>query len=86
MPFTWSADGAPVRGRQGLRITVDHDRAMASTTARELMLPSPSLAPATALDAAIVRLTEWYGADVAELIEMGMEYLPKRDERRRAAR
>lgn len=77
-PFTWSNDGAPVRGRQGLRIAVDRSRSAVHADHREMALPSRSLPPAGALDSAIVRLTSWYGTDAAELIEMGMEYPPAR--------
>ncbi|HEX7978638.1 MAG TPA: DJ-1/PfpI family protein [Gemmatimonadaceae bacterium] len=72
--FTWSADGAPVVGRQGLRISVDWPRAVVPSDARELRLPSASAPSASALDSALVRLTRWYGRDAAELITMGMEY------------
>ncbi len=73
-PLTWSKDGAPVRGRQGLRIMVDRSRAAMEPGAREIALPSPSQAPASALDAAVARLGNWYGRDAVELIEMGMEF------------
>jgi transcriptional regulator GlxA family with amidase domain len=73
-PFTWSENGAPVRGRQGLRIAVDRSRTAVSAGSREVTLPTPSLPPASALDSAIATLTRWYGRDAANLIEMGMEY------------
>lgn len=73
-PFTWSNDGRPVQGRQGLRISVDRARSAVPADSREMSLPPRSLPPAGALDSAIVRLTNWYGSDAAELIEMGMEY------------
>ena len=73
-PITWSDDGAPVRGRQGLRIAVDRGRAGMQAGSRAMAMPSRSSPPAGALDSAIVRLTNWYGSDAAELIEMGMEY------------
>ena len=72
--FTWSADGAPVTGRQGLRISVDRARAAVPSDARVLRLPTPATPPAAALDSALARLTQWYGRDAAELITMGMEY------------
>jgi putative intracellular protease/amidase len=73
-PFTWSNDGMPVQGRQGLRIAVDRARTAVPVGSRELSLPSRSLPPAGALDSVIARLTDWYGRSAAELIEMGMEY------------
>jgi transcriptional regulator GlxA family with amidase domain len=69
--FTWSVDGAPVIGRQGLRLSVDRARGAIPNGAREIRLPST---PASALDSALVQLTRWYGSDAAELIAMGMEY------------
>jgi transcriptional regulator GlxA family with amidase domain len=72
--FTASEDGAPVTGRQGLRISVDRPYAAIETGTREIALPSPLLPPASALDSAIVRLTSWYGSDAAELISLGMEH------------
>lgn len=85
-PFTWSEDGAQVRGRQGLRVSVDRSRAEVSAGARELPLPASPLRAAGALDAAIAKLTKWYGSDAANLIEMGMEYSPSdaRPEARKA--
>jgi transcriptional regulator GlxA family with amidase domain len=71
--FTWSADGAPVTGRQGLRMSVDGGRAAAPSNTRELRLRASAL-PATALDSALVQLGQWYGRDALELIAMGMEY------------
>lgn len=76
--FTWSQDGAPVTGRQGLRIAVDKARSAVPHSAREMALPASSVAPAAALDSTIARLTSWYGNDAAELVEMGMEYKPAR--------
>jgi hypothetical protein len=73
-PFTWSNDGRPVQGRQGLRIAVDRARSAVPADSRDMSLSPRSLPPAGALDSAIVRLTRWYGSDAAELIEMGMEY------------
>ena len=72
--FTWSADGAPVTGRQGLRLSVDRARTAVPTDARELRLPAPPTPPATALDVALLQLERWYGSDAVELIAMGMEY------------
>ena len=71
--FTWSADGAPVTGKQGLKMSVDRARAAVPRHARELRL-STSAPPASALDSALAQLTHWYGNDAAELITMGMEY------------
>jgi putative intracellular protease/amidase len=76
-PFTWSKDGASVRGRQGLRISVDRSMAAVETGTREMTLPSRSLPPASALDSVVARLTGWYGRDAADLVEMGMEFQPQ---------
>jgi transcriptional regulator GlxA family with amidase domain len=80
-PFTWSKDGAPVRGRQGLRILVDQSMPAVRPGTREMVLPSRSLPPANALDAVVARLTDWYGNDAGELIRMGMEFQPVRNRR-----
>ncbi|MDB4905459.1 MAG: ThiJ/PfpI domain protein [Gemmatimonadetes bacterium] len=75
-PFTWSEDGAPVRGRQGLRISVDRPRSAVTAGTRDMALSPRTVAPAAALDSVIAHLTDRYGSDAAALIEMGMEYLP----------
>jgi len=75
--FTWSEDGASVIGRQGLRVSVDRARAAVPSDARELRLPATSTPSAAALDSALVRLTQWYGPDAAQLITTGMEYPTK---------
>jgi putative intracellular protease/amidase len=70
-PITWSADGGPVTGRQGLRMSVDRARAAGPADARELRLSAPS---ASALDTAIAKLGAWYGPGAGRLVAMGMEY------------
>lgn len=71
---TWSHDGRPVTGRQGLTMAVDQARAGVPAEGRRLLLPRGATPPATALDSAIARLEAWYGARAATLIAMGMEY------------
>jgi putative intracellular protease/amidase len=70
-PITWSADGGPVTGRQGLRMSVDRGRAAVPADAKEMRLPA---SPASALDTAIATLSAWYGPGAGRLVAMGMEY------------
>jgi putative intracellular protease/amidase len=72
-PFTWSARGGTVTGRQGLRLSVDRARSALPSDAKEIRLPAAS-PPAGALDSAIATLSAWYGPGAARLITMGMEY------------
>jgi putative intracellular protease/amidase len=73
-PFTWSADGRAVTGRQGLRLSVDRARSGVPRNGREIRLPSSSAPPASALDSAIATLGTWYGPGPARLVVMSMEY------------
>ncbi|MEO7998618.1 MAG: DJ-1/PfpI family protein [Gemmatimonadaceae bacterium] len=76
--LTWSEAGGTVVSRQGLRISVDRSRASLEHSARQFALPASTVAPASALDSALVQLGAWYGPGASDLIALGMEYAPRR--------
>lgn len=63
-------------GGQGLRLFVDSASLSKGNESKVLRIPEAPSAPAAALDSAIARLKEWYGAGAADLIAIGMEYKP----------
>jgi transcriptional regulator GlxA family with amidase domain len=75
--LTVSDAGLVVTGRQGLRFSVDRGQSDQVSIGRQMRLSETSSPPINALDVALARLDSWYGAPIADLVALQMEY-PRR--------